>query len=544
VRREGGPERRVRWKVFSAIVPREEVRVATERLSMRKTKEILRQKWVLGSSHRVIGKSVGVSPGAVSGVVHRAAAAGLAAWVDVEPLGEDELEARLFPSAIVPMSTRAAEPDCEWIHRERRRKGVTLELLHQEFLEEQPSGLRYTAFCERYRTWLGKRGLVMRHDHVAGDKMLVDYSGAKPRIFDRSIGEMVEVELFVAVLGASNLSFAEVTRTQSGPDWIASHVHALEYFGGVPRGIVCDQLKTGVTRACRYEPEVQRTYEDLAVHYGTSVLPARPYRPRDKAKVEVCVQIVQRWILARLRNEVFHSIAEMNARILELLVDVNERRVMRRFGRTRRQMFEELERGALAPLPTTRFEYAEWKKARVNIDYHVAFDEHFYSVPYAHVHAEVWVRATGATVEVFLRGRRVATHPRSRRRGKHTTTTEHMPSAHRAHAEWTPSRILSWAESCGPSVRALCEAILRDRPHPEQGFRSCLGILRLEKRYGRERLEVAATRALRVGARSYRHVDSMLKHGLDRVPEQDDSHGAAPAPIDHENLRGRDYYLN
>ena len=517
--------------------------MATERLSMRKTKEILRQKWQLNRSHRAIGKSVGVSAGAVAAVLRRAGDAGIVTWSDAEPLAEEELERKLFPSSSSPVE-RPTEPDCEWIHRERRRKGVTLELLHQEYLEQHPSGLRYTAFCERYRGWLGKRGLVMRHDHVAGDKMFVDYSGAKPRIFDRATGEMVEVELFVAVLGASNLTYAEATRSQTGPDWIASHVHALEYFGGVPRGIVCDQLKTGVVRSCRYEPEVQRTYEDLAVHYGTAVLPARPYRPRDKAKVEVSVQIIQRWILARLRNEIFHSLAEMNARILVLLADVNDRRVMRRFARTRRQMFDELERAALRPLPSTRFEYAEWKKARVNIDYHVAFDEHFYSVPFSHVHAEVWVRATGSAIEILLGDRRIASHPRSRQRGKHTTLAEHMPRAHRAHAEWTPSRILAWAEKCGPSAHALCDAILRERPHPEQGFRSCLGILRLEKRYGRERLEVAATRALRVGARSYRHVDSILKHGLDRVPESASDTSKSSTPIDHENVRGPDYYLN
>jgi len=351
------------------------------------------------------------------------------------------------------------------------------------------------------------------------------------------------VELFVVKLGASNLSYAEVTRSQRGPDWIASHVRMLEYFGGVTRALVCDQLKSGVTKACRYEPEIQRTYEDLAVHYGTTVLPARPQKPRDKAKVEVCVLVVQRWILARMRNEVFHSLAEMNARIRELLEDLNERRVMRRFKRTRRQMFEEIERAALAPLPNARFEYAEWKKARVNLDYHVAFDEHLYSVPYAHVHEEVWIRATGASVEVFLRDRRIASHARSRQRGKHTTLTEHMPSAHRAHAEWTPSRILSWAQKSGPSVLALCEAILASRRHPEQGFRSCVGILRLEKRYGRERLEHACARAARAGARSYRHVDSILKHGLDRVTD-DSGASTGSTPIDHENVRGRDYYLN
>jgi transposase len=326
-----------------------------------------------------------------------------------------------------------------------------------------------------------------------------------------------EVELFVAVLGASSFTYAEASASQRGPDWIASHVRALEYFGGVPRAIVCDQLKSGISRSCRYEPEVQRTYEDLASHYGTTVLPARPRRPRDKAKVEVAVQVAQRWILAVIRNEVFASLEALNRRIRELLVVLNAR-VMRTYGKSRRELFESLERTSLQPMPSTRFEYSEWKRARVNLDYHVAFDEHLYSVPFSLVHEEVWIRASQDTVEVLHRGARVASHRRSLGRARFTTVVEHMPSAHRAHAEWTPSRILEWAGKTGSATRTLCEAILRERPHPEQGFRSCLGILRLGKRFGDERLEAACARANRANARSYKHVESILLKGLDRVP--------------------------
>jgi transposase len=294
----------------------------TERLSMRDTREIPRQKWQLGRSHRPIAESLGVSAGVVGLATRRAVDAGLK-WEDVEAIDDAELERRLYP-AVVAASQRPG-PDCVWIHRERHRVGVTLELLHHEYLESHPDGLKYTAFCERYREWLTRRGLVMRQVHVAGDKLFVDYSGKKPHIVDPSTGEVVELELFVAVLGASNLTYAEVTRTQRGPDFIASHVRALEFLGGVPAALVPDQLKSGVTRACRYEPEAQRTYEELARHYGTTVLPARPRRPRDKAKVEVGVQIAQRWIVARMRNEVFHSPVAMNARIRELLVDLNAR---------------------------------------------------------------------------------------------------------------------------------------------------------------------------------------------------------------------------
>jgi transposase len=266
---------------------------------MRKTREILRQKWVLGRTHRAIASSVGVSAGVVGAVMTRAKEAELAGWEAVEAMSEVELDAALYRAAgSHGTTTPRAEPDCAWVHRERSRPGVTLQLLHDEYRQQHPDGFGYTAFCDRYREWMSKRGLVMRQVHVAGDAMFVDYSGKHPRIYDPLTGEVTEVELFVAVLGASSLTYAEATMSQRGPDWITSHIRALEYFGGVPRAIVCDQLKSGVIRACRYEPDVQRTYEDLASHYGTTVLPARPRKPRDKAKVEVGVQVAQRWILA------------------------------------------------------------------------------------------------------------------------------------------------------------------------------------------------------------------------------------------------------
>jgi len=502
---------------------------------MRNSREIVRQKWLLGRAHRAIAKSVGVSVGAVSLTLSRATAAGLT-WETVEGIDDAELQRRLYPSAVA--ATERPEPDCVWIHRERHRPSVTLELLHHEYLERHPNGLRYTTFCDRYREWLGRRGLVMRQVHIAGDKGFVDYSGKKAQIVDASTGEVIDVEFFVAVLGASNFTYAEATYTQRGPDWIASHVRALEYFGGAPAALVPDQLKSGVTRACLYEPDVQRTYEELAQHYGTTVLPARPARPRDKAKVEVAVQIAQRWLLARIRDQVFHSLGELNARLRELLVDLNAR-VMRRYGKSRRDLFEQMERAALRPLPATRFEYAEWRKARVNIDYHVAIDGHLYSVPHRLVHEELEARIVADVVEIFHGRVRVAAHRRSHVKGGFTTLTEHMPSAHRAHAEWTPSRILAWAGKVGAATRDLCEAILADRPHPEQGFRSCLGILRLGKRYGEVRLEAACNRALRVRARSYRHVESILKNGLDRVATTDEQ---TTLSLTHENVRGRDYY--
>jgi transposase len=513
--------------------------MATERLSMRKTREILRLKWVLGKSHRDTARSLGVSAGAVAGAVGRAGHAGLC-WAQIEALSDDELEARLY-GAPGPASRQRSMPDLAQIHIELRKPGVTLELLHIEYLQKHPDGYRYTRFCELYREWCKRRRLSMRQVHRAGEKLFVDYSGKKPCIIDPKTGEVHEVELFVAVLGASNYTYAEATRTQKSSDWIASHIRALEFLGGVPGALVPDQLKSGVSKSCRYEPDVHRTYAELAAHYDTAIIPARPRKPRDKAKVEVAVQVVQRWILARLRKEQFFSLYALNQRIAELLAELNSRPMRTYGGVSRRDLFERLDRPALRPLPVERYVYGTWKAARVNIDYHIDVARHYYSVPYALAHELVEARVSATTVEIFHKGKRVASHPRRDEPGRHTTNPEHMPKSHQKHLEWTPSRLLRWASAIGPNVEALVNAILDERRHPEQGYRSCLGILRLQKRYGDERLDAACQRALRVRARSYRHVDSILKHGLDRTPVPGDE-PAERSPVEHDNVRGPDYY--
>ncbi|MCP4006158.1 MAG: IS21 family transposase [bacterium] len=503
---------------------------------MRKTKEILRQKWAQGRSHREVARSLGVSMGAISGALQRAAAAELD-WPAVASLTESELEARLYST---PTTVRGRVlPDCAWLHTERQRKGVTLALLHVEYREQHPDGYGYTQFCEHYRRWCKKHRVTMRQLHRAGEKMFVDYAGKRPSIVDRMTGERTPVELFVAVLGASSYTFAEVTQTQRSHDFIASHTRAVEFFGGVAEVTVPDQLKSGVTRACRYEPGLQRTYEDWAQHYGTTVIPARPRKPRDKAKAEAAVLVVERWIVARLRNETLYSVGQMNVRIRELLVELNDR-LMRAYGQSRRERFELLDRPALRPLCRDRFLYTEWKSARVNIDYHVQLGTHFYSVPYALVRERVEIRATVLTVEVFHRGQRVGTHVRKDDPG-FSTTAAHMPKAHRKHLEWTPSRLIHWGSTIGPQTRTLVAAILEERRHPEQGYRSCLGILRLAKQYGHDRLESACKRAVAVHARSYRHVHSILKHGLDQVELEIEEPNPAKRP-GHRNVRGANYY--
>jgi transposase len=514
--------------------------MATERLSMRKTREILRLKWALGRSHREVARSLGISSGAVGSTVLRARAAGLD-WAQVHALADDALEARLYGRPEAAGHRQRPHPDCVALHTERRKPSVTLELLHLEYLERHPDGYRYTQFCEIYRRWLQRRGLSMRQVHRAGEKCFVDYAGQKPRLIASATGEVIEVELFVAVLGASNYTYAEATRTQQVPDWIASHQRAFAYYGGIPEAVVPDQLKSGVTVPCRYEPGLQRTYEEFAQHYGTVILPARQGKARDKAKVEVGVQVAERWILARLRHETFFALTALNARIRELLEDLNGRR-MRLYQASRRELFERLDRPALRPLPAEPFVYGEWKTARVNIDYHVEVHRHYYSVPFPLIHEVVDVRMTATTVECFHKGQRVAAHARDDTPGRPTTHPAHMPKAHQHHLEWTPSRLTDWAGRIGPHTQALVAAILADRPHPEQGYRSCLGLLRLGRRYGETRLEAACGRALAVGARSYRHVDSILKYGLERLPLLDTAPAPGrPAPV-HEHLRGREYY--
>lgn len=505
---------------------------------MRHLREILRQKLLLGCPHREIARSLGVSASTVSVTGGRATSLGLT-WDAVSLLGDDALEERLYgPKRGSSATPERVHADPAALHLELRRPGVTLQLLHLEFLEREPNGVRYTTFCTDYRAWVKKQSPVMRQTHAGGEKFFVDYAGKKPHIVDRNTGELQEVELFVGVMGASNLTYAEATFTQKVNDFVGSHVRAFEFLGGVPRVVVPDNLKSGVSFSCWYEPSIQRTYREMSKHYGTVILPARPRHPRDKAKVEVGVQIAERWILARLRNETFYSLTALNVRIRELLLELNQR-TMRVYGASRNELFARVDRPHMLPLPADTFIPGEWKTVRVNIDYHVEYDRHYYSVPHALLRENLELRATAATIELYRRGERVASHARSHAAGRHTTLPAHMPKSHQKHLEWSPSRISQWAATIGVDTARLIEAILGSRPHPEQGYRSCLGILRLSKRYSPERLEAACGRAMLVGARSYRHVESVLKHGLDSLPI---SEAPNAIPIVHEQLRGPTYY--
>ena len=508
------------------------------RISVRRLKELLRLK-AAGLSFRQMSAATGLSLGAVSKYLKAADAAGLA-WPLPAGLDDTTLE-RQLAGAPPTLPSRRTPPDYALVHQELKRKGVTLQLLWEEYRDAHAGeAYGYTQFTVHYREWAATLKRSMRQLHRAGEKLFVDFAGQTVPITDPHSGEIRPAQIFVAVLGASNYAYAEAVASQKLADWIGAHVRTFHHLGGVTDIVVPDNPKAGVNRACRYEPELNRSYQEMAAHYGVVVIPARPHHPKDKAKVEVGVQVVERWLLARLRKRRFFSLAELNAAIAELLPSLNERPFKKLPG-CRRTAFEQIDRPALKALPAAPYEFAEWKTARVSIDYHVEVDGHYYSVPHALVKKQVDVRASATTIECFVGGRRVASHVRSPKRGAHSTDAAHMPASHRAHAQWSPGRLLNWGLSIGPSTRDVVRHLLEAKPHPEQGYRACLGILALEKRFGRDRLEAACRRALTTGAPSYRSVRSILINGLDQAPDLYSEIADHPLPA-HDNVRGPSYY--
>ena len=507
------------------------------RIPMKKIIEVLRLKYEAQLSHEKIARACELSKGAVSKYVSLARAKGIT-WPLPEGVDEVVLEARLFPTQEKP--TRFVPPDCFQIHQELKRKGVTLQLLWAEYVARHgEQAYRYSRYCQLYRQWRAKQKRSMRQSHRAGEKAFIDYCGPTVEVVDRHTGEVRHAQVFVGVLGASSYTYAEATWTQSLPDWIASHQRMLRFFGGAPELLVPDNLKAAVTQASRYAPRINDTYAELAAHYGTAVLPARPYKPRDKAKAEVAVQVVERWILARLRHRTFFSLAELNAAIAELLVELNQRPFQGR-SESRQDLFDALDRPALRPLPADDYEYAEWRRAKPGIDYHVEVDKRFYSVPHALVGQTLNLRITATTVEVMHKGRRVASHTRHGQ-GRFSTQTSHMPKSHQAHRDWSPGRFMNWAADIGPCTAQVVKQQLEGRPHPEHGYRACLGLLNLAKRYDRTRLEKACERALAIRSASYQSVASILKQGLDRLPLEEPNEDQEKLPL-HGNVRGAGYY--
>jgi len=511
--------------------------MAQENLSMRKMEEILRLKYEMGLTHREIACSCGGSASTVSTYITHAKAVGLS-WPLPEGLSGEELEALLYPARQGSSEKQIPQPNWPKVHKEYRRKHVTLSLLWIEYRQEHPNGYGYSQFCSLYNEWKERLEPVMRQTHQPGEKLFIDYAGQTVPIVDRETGEVTAVQIFVAVMGASNYTYAEAHATQSLPNWIGAHVRTLKFLGGSPEVLVPDNLKAGVKSPHLYEPDINPTYQEFARHYGIAVVPTRSRKPKDKAKVEVGVQVVERWILARLRDRTFFSIGELNQAIAALLSELNDR-TMKHLEQSRRELFVELDQPVLRPLPQQPYEYAHWKKARVHPDYHVQYDKHYYSVPHTLIGKEVEVRATEKAIEIYHRHQRQASHVRSYARGRHTTQRDHMPPAHQYVDGWSPERFERWAGQIGPQTQEIITTALNSRAHPQQAYRSCMGILKLAKQYGDDRLEAACRCALQANIHTYKGLKNILKNNMDRLEREDPPATTLPA---HANIRGEGYY--
>ena len=513
------------------------------RLAMILIRDILRLKYESGLSHRQIAAALHISVGSVTNYLADCARAELV-FPLADELTDELLTARLAKNtaAEVPPPVQFALPDFAVVHEQLKLKGVTRQLLWEEYAAAHPARhYRYTQFCFYYRKWRQKLKVSLRQSYTAGEKMFVDYCGKTVGIVDAATGEVREAQVFVAVLGASNYTFAEATETQRLADWIGSHTRAFGFFGGVPELVIPDNLKSAVKKACRYEPLLNESYQRMLEHYRTCALPARPYKPRDKAKVETAVQVVTRWILARLRNQTFFSLFDLNLAIRTLLAELNAKPFKKLTG-CRASRFAELDQPALKPLPAAAYEYAEWRKVRVGFDCHIEVDRRFYSIPYALVKNQIDVRLTAKTIECFHQGKRIALHLRSTRLGSYATRGEHLPAHHRAQMEWSAERLRRWAAQIGTSTNELVRQMPERKPHAEMAYRGCLGLLTLVKQYSAERLEAACRRALLIGSPNRRSVASILREGLDRLPLGETALPPEISHLHHENIRGADYY--
>lgn len=503
---------------------------------MRRIREILRLHFECGFSANRTAIAVDVARSVVQECIRRAKQKGLSYPLPAD-IDDADLERLLYPSQ---QAARAiCEPDWEYIHRELRRAGVTRELLWAEYCQKVEHHYSYQQFCRVYQRWANKLNLVMRQVHLAGEKLFVDFAGPTLPVTNPETGEITPAQLFVAVLGASNYTYAEACSSQSIDSWISAHIRTFEYLGGVPELVIPDNLKSAVTKPHRYEPELNERYHQMARHYGTSIMPARSYKPRDKAPAEKGVQIIERWIVAILRNRLFFSLTELNAAIAELLVDVNSRPFKRLTG-NRASWFANVDKPALKQLPQARFEDARWLRARVGNDYHVRVDSHYYSVQHQLAFEEVEIRATAATIEILYGGKVITSHKRQPSNGGTSTKREHRPKSHQFTGDWTKERVLSWGHKVGPATGHLIEQILNRSSHTQIGIRACLGLLSLHKEFGQSRLEGACRRAATAGSWSISSLRSMLKHGLDQqsvqlsIPELHN--------LNHSNIRGAEYF--
>lgn len=502
------------------------------RTGMEKAREILRQHYEVGLSQREIAESVKVSLGTVSGILAKAKAAGIKYPLR---LNNKELGSILYPPVQKDGNRNYTEPDMEYIHREMQKKGVTLTLLWEEYKTEHPDGLMFTQFCTRYRAFRKTNDVYMRKIYKAGDRVMVDWAGDTMSYTD-DVGREHAVYLFVAALPASAYLYVEPFRDMAQQAWIDGHVHAFEYFGGVPRIIVPDNAKTAVSKADIHDPETNRTYADMARHYAAAIVPTRVRKPKDKAPVETGVQIAERRIIAKLRKRQFHSFDEVWGAVRNELEEVN-RKPFQKLPGSRLSVFKETEQPELRPLPPVRYECADWKQVRAGMDYHIQYDEHFYSVPYLYAGRQLELRATANAIEVFSDHERIASHLRSyASQVRYVTLPEHMPSNHRAMADWTPERFQAWAGKFGPDTQSYISFLLKRREHPEQAFKTCAGILRMGESLSTTGMEAVCRAAKEKNVFTYKYFSMLFK----RMSQEGGERPAAP--IRHENLRGSGYY--
>ena len=512
--------------------------MAMSRLHMRKIREVLRLRFDLGLSQREIAASTSIGQSTVADCLLRYKASELT-WPLPVGLSDSELEGLFYPPSRLKKLSKPA-PDWDYIYRELKKKSVTKMLLWIEYKATHSNGYQYTQFCNQYQEWIKSAAFVFRNTHKAGEKAFIDYAGQTMPIWDAATGECRQAQIFIGVLGASNYTFAEAIWSQTVLDWLGSHIRMFKAFGGVPDILVPDNLKSGVTKACRYDPVLNNAYYELAKYYDAAIIPARVRKPKDKAKAEAGVLLVSRWILAALRNQKFFSLEELNAAIAELLVKLNSKKFQKLEG-SRFSLFESIDKPALKALPETDFEIFEFKLARVNINYHVELERFNYSVPYQYVRKEVFIRYTPTKVKIFHNGEQIASHLRGAKSGGYSTLEEHMPPRHKAHVEWSPERMINWVGETGPSTKKVAEVIIASRRHPEQSYKVILGMIRLGQKYSQDRLENACARALALDTPYYSSLKNILSANLDMatVVTKKTEESAA---ISHDNIRGPAYY--
>lgn len=511
----------------------------TKRLSMRNLREILRLSLQAGLSLRQIKESQRVSLGAVQKIVRQASDQGLD-WASIEQLDDTQLARLFYPESDARVSNQFQLPDWVTVHQELKRKGVTKHLLWEEYTQAYPNcSYSYPQYCHLYKAWLKKQKRSMRQEHKAGDKLFVDYAGQTVPIVNGETGEIRSAQIFVAVLGASNYTFCEATWTQSLPDWLGSHARAFDFFGGVPNLVVPDNLKSGVSKPCRYDPELNPSYQQLAVHYGCAVMPARPYKPQDKAKAEVGVQIIERWILAKLRHQTFFSLAELNHCIRALLEEVNRKPFKQHKG-SRLEWFESLDQLALSPLPKQRYQYTDIKTVKVNVDYHIQYDQHLYSVPHHLVGEKLELHATDQMIELYFQHQRITSHVRSYRPGT-STIPDHMPTKHQKHHQWNAGRLMNWAKDIGDEVLVWVKAQLNQKQHEQQAYRVCLGLLNLSRQYSSERLDRACAIANQNHLYKLKQIKTILQSNQDQLVTET-TEQLTLLPQSHENIRGPGHF--